>query len=53
MSAAWHQLHQNKLMSPALTSFQPSAGVEYASAGLFWFLFFGVFLKLAFQMLMC
>ena len=34
-------------MSPAWTSFQPSAEVEYASAGLFFFFF-----KLAFQVLM-
>ena len=33
-------------MSPAWTSFQPSAEVEYASAGLFFFF------KLAFQVLM-
>lgn len=46
MSAAWHQLHQNRLMSPAWTSFQPSAGVEYATAGLFIYLYI---LKLAFQ----
>lgn len=43
MSAAWHQLYQNKMMSPALTSFQPSAGVEYASAGLLCFLLFFCF----------
>lgn len=59
MSAVRHQLHQNKLMSPVWTSFQPSAGVEYASAGLSFlvflfvcFLFVCLLFKLPFQILM-
>lgn len=29
---AWHQLHQNKLLSLAWAAFQPASGIEWASA---------------------
>lgn len=53
MCAGRHQLHQNKLRSPVWTSFQPSTGVEYASAGLSFlvFLFVCLLVKLPFQIL--
>jgi len=37
MSAAWHQLHQNKLMSPAWTSFQ-SSGLCFCWSFFFFFI---------------